>query len=539
MNKLSWARASLAAIVMSGLLLACGGGSGGSSNPPTATAPAAVTNVAGTVTGFASVVVDGIEYAEASSGSGATTVAKEVDPSNPNTSTTVADLQLGQNVEFAVAAKTLGAGYIRPLVVGPVASAVITALPAGATGGFVALGQTIYVSATTTYAGGYLALADVTAGIGTDVVEVHGTFNADGSISATRVEKEGATAGYAVVGKVAATPAPASGTFAINGLSVTYTTSGATPTKLLPTSASISAGETVTVFAPVADYTAASTTLAATAIRVHGTQALAGQTIIEGGRAHNLAPATGTLASFTLEEFTVDTTSSALKVFSANNALSDIVDGTRVLVQGTVSSSGTLVASTIWVKNTAGALLVGPVKAIDTTAKTLTLRHSTVDLSKIAFTVVTPNASISVGGTNISVGSFVVVTGTPSSSGITASSITLAVVPVDVTPGSFPSVDLPPGWVPGSSAGPGGANISAYGGTVSTAPGAAAAPASFALTDRAGNVTTINVLAATSFAPASATLASVVAGADVLVFGVPTASGAAGSVDATMVVVMP
>ena len=362
MNKLSWARASLAAIVTSGLLLACGGGSGGSSNPPTATAPAAVTNVAGTVTGFASVLVDGVEYAEASNGSGATTVAKEIDPSNPATSTTVADLQLGQNVEFAVAAKTLGAGYIRPLVVGPVASAVSTALPAGATGGFVALGQTIYVSATTTYAGGYLALADVTAGIGTDVVEVHGTFNADGSISATRVEKEGATPGYAVVGKVAATPAPATGTFAINGLSVTYTTTGATPTKLLPTSASISAGETVTVFAPAADYTAASTTLAATAIRVHGTQALAGQTIIEGGRAHNLTQATvaqltGTLASFTLEEFTVDTTSSSLKVFSPNNSLNDIVDGTRVLVQGTVSSSGTLVASTIWVKNTAGALL--------------------------------------------------------------------------------------------------------------------------------------------------------------------------------------
>ena len=76
---------------------ACGGGGGGSSAPPAASPPPpagdVVTTISGTITGFGSVIIDGVKYGE-----GSAEVRNEVDPSRLDAAT-AADLKLGQRVE--------------------------------------------------------------------------------------------------------------------------------------------------------------------------------------------------------------------------------------------------------------------------------------------------------------------------------------------------------------------------------------------------------------------------------------------------------
>jgi hypothetical protein len=508
----------LGAAALTALLYACGGGSGSSSSPGTSTSSA--TGVSGTVTGFASLVVDGVEY-DASKA----TVSKEVDPSSPATGMTTADVQIGHHIDCDDNGGMLGACVIRPRVIGPIAT--ITPVTSTTTANqFSVLGQTIDVSNSTTYGGGYTGFSSLMTG---DTVEVHGTLNADGSIQATRVEKEmQSTPVYLVVGLVSGAT---SGSFMINGLTVTYDST----TRLVPPSATIANGQTVTVFGTKPPAVMGSTiTLAAAAIRVHFPGSLAGKTIVVGGRARELVTdSMGNLTAFEVDELNVDTTSGSLTVVTDGKpgSTKDITAGVRVLVLGTVNSGGTLVASEIWVRTTAEALLAGLITGVDTTAQTFTVRHTTVDYSHLA-----PAQIINGTTADIKAGAFVVVTGTPSATGVTADSLIFTPIPLNFLVG-LPPIDLPPGWVgimPPNPMLP-TTPVTAYGGTVSNVASTGANTGSFTLTDRAGRTVTINETSATTYEPAGKTIANVVNASVVLVLG---ALNSGGSVDAAVVVIL-
>jgi hypothetical protein len=437
--------------------------------------------------------------------------------------------------------------------VGPVATVNVSG------NSFVALGQTVDTSATTVFGGGYTGISSINAA---DVVKVHGTQNSDGSIAATRVELVAASTvlpGYAVVGSVATLSTSSPATFTINGLSVTDTTS----TILLPAGATLAAGDQVTVFAPVAAFASTSSvapTVTASVVRVH--PSLVGDTLIEGGRVRTVTDTNSAVSAFTMDGFTVDTTSSSLTIIDGGAAgtLADIVVGVRVVVEGTVSSSGTLVASKIWIA-TPQVLLAGPVYSLGTgnsaTAGSFVLRHTPVNYN--ASTVFAPAADT---WSNLAVGGFVVVTGTPGATGVTATTVTFTPIPCGVTPLSLDG-DAPANWsapsansacVPvgssssssGSSSGTTSSGTSSssgsgsgtsvtyhYAGTAS-AVAASGSSGSFTLTAMDGTTITVDVSSTTTYAVPGQSISNLVDGSKLLVLG--TLSG--GIVDASLVVIL-
>jgi len=509
----------LAAALLAATLSACGGSTGPQSSAGTPMI-AAASQVSGTVTGLASVVVDGTEYDDS-----AMVVSKEIDPTNPALATT-ADLQIGQQVELTSASGVWNHATIRPPVIGPVETVDTVSSTLNV------LGQTVLVGSSTTYAGGYTALADVLAG---DTAEVHGTLNSDGSIQATRIEKETQTTPkYVVVGTVSN---GATGRFTINALTVTYDAT----TLLRPASATVVDGEVVTVFSATAPGgTSAAPTLAARAIRVHVPGTLAGQTILEDGRARNpVTDVGGNLTGFEIEEFSVDTTSAALAVTTngAPGTLKDITAGTRVYVLGTVSVSGTLVASQIWVKTAAATelLLVGPITRVDTATQTLTVRHTTVDYSQLlAGQIVNGSAA------DIVVGAYVVVTGTQGAANVTADSLAFTPVPPDFASRHLPDIDLPLAWRGGSMPPPRNVNLPPkgtrfYAGQVGSVSTDSAGATSFTLTDSRGMSVTVDEATATRYMPAGTSMVDIVNGSRVFILGVLNSTG---SVDASLIRLM-
>ena len=176
----------LSAVVASVLLLAACGGGGGT--------PAKTSYAAGRITGFGSIVVNGVHYDETSA-----TVVDEDGATHNST-----DLKLGMMVQVQASevgeannVTTATAQNIEfdSLIRGPVASKAVDTL--------VVLGQTIKVTSTTVFdeslSGG---LAAVKTG---DVVRVYGTLDAaTGSYTATRIEPQSGAELYRLRGSVTA-----------------------------------------------------------------------------------------------------------------------------------------------------------------------------------------------------------------------------------------------------------------------------------------------------------------------------------------------
>lgn len=161
------------------LIAACGGGGGG------LTADSATAYAAGPITGFGSIIVNGIRFDDSSA-----SVLDDDDNSHDRS-----ELRLGMMVEVSGQGMDRAAGSAHALrirfgseIVGPIDSINADA------GTLVVLGQTVEITPTTVFddsiAGGLAGLAE------RDVIEVHAQFNAGtGHYIAKRVEaKPGATA---------------------------------------------------------------------------------------------------------------------------------------------------------------------------------------------------------------------------------------------------------------------------------------------------------------------------------------------------------
>src|SRR5450830_1597929 len=313
-------------VITAAVLAACGGGGGTSTPvttpaPPVSTVPAALgqSTVSGTVTGFGSVILDGVRIDNS-----AVVAGKLLE----NGTVRQVELKLGQHVEVQHDGQ-LVATQVR---VGANAEGLVTAINADATLGPVTVFE------------GYASLAAVQPN---DRVEVHGLIKTDStgksSLQATRVEKTSATGDSAdrvngLVTDLAAT----THTFKLGGMLVDYTSA-----KILPDGAVVANGAEVNVAVPLGTVVG-STAVKATVVMVRDHKADAGAKDSELGGA--ISAMDGTAKTLTIASVKVDV--SAVKFDQAGKSTADLKLNGYVVVKGSYTSDGVLKATTIVLRGT-------------------------------------------------------------------------------------------------------------------------------------------------------------------------------------------
>ena len=346
---------SAAALALAGLavLAGCGGGGGSDSGTPILSAQAAAFTE-GTVSGFGSIIVNGVRFDDSHA-----TVTDDAGQAGT--------VKLGMRVEVQSSSvssdgssATASVVHFGSRVVGPVESV--------GTGTLTVLGQVVDVVDATVFDSSLASgLASVTVGA---VIEVHGLPDAStGHLLATRIEAESGATRYKLRGTVAALDTTAK-TFMIGGATVNYASASSVP-------ATLADGSLVRVILATAKNTAGQ--WVATTLGAPRSSATDGQAAHVRGTITALTDTT----HFTVNGLAID--ASGVASLPGGLAL-----GSEVEVAGTVSN-GTLVATAVTLKadcrgkDSKRFELHGAITAIDTTAKTLTLRGVTVDYSAATY----------------------------------------------------------------------------------------------------------------------------------------------------------
>jgi Domain of unknown function (DUF5666) len=382
-------------VLSAAAIAACGGaiGSGGTgAAPPT---------VSGTVTGFGSVIIDGVRFDERT----VTTVAED----SPGTEV-LAETRMGHRVELEVdAGGQAQALRVEASVIGLVTSTSVTAPQAGS---FVVLGQTITVNAdaaagpVTQFGNGYASAPDLRVG---DVVEVHGAVKTSAGAlvtQATRVEKRPALPAYLrVSGVVTGLDVGAPGRFTLGALTV-----DASAASIAPAGATLANGVPVLVFAPAASLGAlpgGGPLLSAGTVRIKTLRSSGTSETYASGFVAQLDAASG---RFQLNGLTVNYTPAML--LPVGTSLSN---GQYVQARGNVSANGSLVAAQVKRRDGRSepeAELKGTIVNFDSVANTLRIRD--------VFVALTGAELESCPNTGLRDGLFVELEGTLGPSGVTA-----------------------------------------------------------------------------------------------------------------------
>lgn len=199
----------LPGLAVSVAIVACGGGYSGNGNSSAASTASTATVAVGTITGFGSVHLNGLKFET-------TSAAINIDGKAGIQS----DLHAGDVIEVkahhdAASGKDVADQIeFRGNIQGPVSALDATAQT------LVVLGQTVTVSADTSF-DDRITPASLTGVKVGDLLEVSGMPAADGTLHATRLEREPAGAGLQVIGTAASTDATAK-TLKINALIVNY-----------------------------------------------------------------------------------------------------------------------------------------------------------------------------------------------------------------------------------------------------------------------------------------------------------------------------
>ncbi len=366
------------------VITACGGGGEDSSTTTTsATTERASSYAAGPISGFGSVIVNGVRYDDS-----AAVVTDDDDRARSRD-----QLKLGMMVELDGAGVNAAAATGRALrirfgseIIGPV-----TAVNSAA-GTITMLGQTVKLTSTTVFDD---SLAGGLAGIdSSDVLEVHAQFNAaDNSYTAVRVEDAAGATTYKLRGVVTSLNTSAK-TFTLGGQVINYASVAAADVP-----SNLADGQRVRVRLQTAQVNGQ---WVATAVRTGVRKP------DDGLGAHLRGPITLFTSS---SDFEIN----GLKVNAVNASFPDgktgVVLGAVVEVEGTVSN-GVLVASKVELDDRHASErhrleLHGAIASIDTTLKTFKLRGVTVSYAgSVTFS----------GGTaaDLVVGKKVEVKGTPS-----------------------------------------------------------------------------------------------------------------------------
>lgn len=371
----------LAAVALAWGLGACGGGGGEAS---TAT-PASSTSSAytqGTLTGFGSIIVNGVHFDETSA-----TITDDA-----GTLQAASALKLGMQVQIDSAAVANGAATAHAVRFGSIALGPVASIDTG-TSTFVLLGQTIDVGTDTVFD---RALAAGLSALTVDaVVAVHGVYDsATGHIVASRIDSASSASAYKLRGTVASLDTTAK-TFAIGGAVIDY--SGIAASEVPATLA-----DGVTMRALLSTTPNASGQWVATRL---------GDGSAPRPAEHAQALVRGTIsaftssASFSVNGLTVDASSASFPDGTSALAL-----GVAVEVAGTVSN-GVLVATVVRLESAHGGdgshtpQVHGTISSIDSAAQTFVVRGVTVSYAG-AVTYVDGSAS------DLAVGRSVTVVGT-------------------------------------------------------------------------------------------------------------------------------
>ena len=335
MTKLTHPRHWILIAGAAAVLAACGGGggtdtgtSGGNITPIQPTSLNQV--VLGTVTGFGSVIVEGVKYDDS-----AASVKVEDDAASPRDSTLSA-VKLGMRVEL----QTDDSGKARGLKISPELFGKITSRNAD---GFVVAGQTVKVSTVateTTAVTVFEGVANLAGLADGDFVEVHGARDSAGNIAATRVERKdpSAAAAIRVTGTVSAYNSTDK-TFTVGGLTVKLDTA----TRLNPTGITVANGQRVAVWS---DTPIVGNQLTAKSVSVRASGLANNDLAKVGGVITDLDFANKT---FKIDGVQVDASGTGVRFDNGTSA--DLANGRRVRVAGSFSASKVTAAEIKFVKN--------------------------------------------------------------------------------------------------------------------------------------------------------------------------------------------
>ena len=239
-------------------------------------------------------------------------------------------------------------------LVGPVQSVDIVA------GELIALGQTVRVTATTSFSAA-ITPADLTGLTPGDTIEVSGLVNAAGAISATRIELESAAASLRLTGEITAS---STGSFSIGVQQVDYSAA----TLMGFPGGAISIGDRVRL---TGSGLGGGGEILATEVIYRGSGAAteAGDEGDEGDIEGLIADFAGP-TSFTLAGFAVIT--NAQTQYSGGTE-SDLGNNIRIEAEGEFDAGGTLVADEIEFRQESDAEIEATVDAVDTAANTVTV----------------------------------------------------------------------------------------------------------------------------------------------------------------------
>ncbi|MBA5638028.1 hypothetical protein H3H37_13285 [Duganella sp. LX20W] len=322
----------VAATTITAVLVACGGGSSTSATPGTITADTSFSSMSGTVTGFGSLIVDGVRIDNH---------AVLADSMDADGTTQPTELKLGQHVEVQHDANLVAtAVHVMAEAQGIVAKVDSTA------GTIVVDGQTVMVNTdptagpVTVFGAPYTGLADIKPG---DHVEVHGLIKAvaggDSVIQATRIEPTTPGVHDRVAGVVAALSTSAK-TFKLGGLLIDYSAAS-----ILPNGATLANGVEVHVAIPLGTVTSG-VAVKATVVRIsdHSKDSHTHPSEVGGA----IASVDTAAKTFTVAGVTVDAT--AANYPQNGRGFADLKVGTYIVATGTYDAGGVLKATSIVVR---------------------------------------------------------------------------------------------------------------------------------------------------------------------------------------------
>lgn len=345
MNSLTLRRtlAGVATACILALIQACGGGAGGGGVADISGSGI----VSGPVDGFGSIISNGTRMD-----------VSRATITNDGRTVTQDDLHIGDSVVMTGTLNGDGTGSATAVTTDEFLKGPVTSVDVG-NNRFVAMGQTVNVDPRTVFGG--VTLATLAAG---QLVEVHGTLDANDQVRATRVQLKAAPLSeYEVTGVIdSITPT----TFAINGLIVNY----ASATVRTRGSAPLAAGMYVDVEAVAAP---SSGTLTATEVeqedRVPG--------IASGRRAEIegvVSEVTPGASRFVLNGVTVQYGPST--VFEDGSAANIVVNAT-LEVKGTFDSAGVLQAREIEIEQELDVRISTTVDSVDAAGGTFVMLGKT------------------------------------------------------------------------------------------------------------------------------------------------------------------
>jgi hypothetical protein len=337
MKKLTFPRTLLGAACAAVILAACGGGGGGAAPAaPAPVVPAPVllgtSTVSGTVTGFGSLIVDGVRIDDKL----VAALKERIDGSVSNV-----ELKLGQHVEVEHDGKLVATKIrVSAEVEGSVSAVDLAAKT------ITVLGQTITINTdpalgpVTVFGAPYTKFDDVKVA---DAVEIHGLIKVDAaskvSLQATRIEKKAVDVTDRVNGIVFDHVASAH-TFKVGSLLIDY--SNAT---MLPAGAVISNGSEVSVAIPIGTVEKG-VAVKATAVKVKDRKAESQGKEVELGGAVSAFDTEHKI--LTVNGVKVDV--SAVKFDQAGKGLADLKPGAYIVVKGMYNDDKVLKAATVVIR---------------------------------------------------------------------------------------------------------------------------------------------------------------------------------------------